>query len=318
MSPRDLPLWARGAAGALLIFAAWWLVSTAAIRATVGPSVALVSLGVVAAFILRGMHVPLDLWPRGPWRGVMPPGGVLATGLGFAAVIVLMRPPELSPLLRLLDGGVYVLVPAGAVAWGVALALVRQRSYLPWYGGAAAAALAPLVLSLVWGGGDPATPVSGVAWAASLRTLVFAATVGAAAGLVTEELALRRLLIGQPADAGLAVVVLAGVVAAAWHAVVGTALHGGGLPPVWVSVAAGSFAAGALYVLSGSLLVSALCNALVFGGAMALEVARPALQPAVTLVPQVAVALLLLGLVARRNGLLRGLTANRETHALSD
>ncbi len=62
MSQRDLPLWARGLAAALLIIASWWLVETDTLRGAVGDSIALVSLGIVTVSILQGMHLPLGLW----------------------------------------------------------------------------------------------------------------------------------------------------------------------------------------------------------------------------------------------------------------
>lgn len=302
MSPRDLPLWARAAAAVLLVFAGWWLASTAAIRGVVGPSVAPLSLGVVAGFILRGMHLPLDLWPAGPWRRRFATPAVLGVAAALAVVLVVAAPPPDTMARRVVDPGAFALVPVGAVAWGFGVALVRQRRYLPWYGVAGLAALAPLAVGLLAHGGG-----SGVAWDVAARTLVFTAGIAVAGALVTEEIALRRLLIGQPSGAGVVVVLLAAAVGAVWHVVVGASLGEGGLSPLWRAVAAGAFVAAPLYVLSRSLLVSALATGLGTGALVTLATLGALGDLTPVFLAQGTVALVLTALVARRNGIWRGL-----------
>lgn len=331
MSPRDLPLWARGAAAALLLFASWWLVGTAAIRDAVGNSVGLLSLGIVAAFILRGMHLPLDLWPPGPWRREFLTAIVVGVAALFGVSLALPRPGGVAELVVLLDRGVVVMVTAGAVAWGFGWAFVRQRAYLGWYVVGAVAAVVPFVVGvLALRMSERVLPFEVVPWDVVARVVVFAAAAGAAATLVTEELAFRRLLIGEPGRAGLVLVVVASAVAAVWHLVMRTALNPGD-GGVWLGVAVGAFIVGAVYVLSQSLLVSALCNAFTFAGMYALTLIDPVMPGTsgagdgltggmsgivlAAVVAEAAVAAVLLGLVAKRNGVLGGLVAARRGDA---
>ncbi len=331
MSPRDLPLWARAAAAGLLIVASWWLVRTETIRVAVGGSAALLSLGIVAGFILRGMHLPLDLWPRGAWRSSFATAAVVAIALAFAVPLVLTRPARVAELVVLLDRGVVAMVTVGVIVWGFAWAFVRQRPYAGWYAIGTAAALAPLLVAALWlrVGGD-AVLSNPLPWGDVVQVVVFAGVTGTAVSLVTEELAFRRLLIGEPTQAGLVVVVVAAAAAAAWHLVIGGSV-GAGARAVWLGAAVAAFVVGPVYVLSKSLLVSALCNALIIGGLYALDLVNPVgvaaadgwraavagvMRPA--LLTEAVLAAVLLALVARRNGVLTGLRPAGERHAPRD
>lgn len=264
MSPRDLPLWARGAAAPLLVVGSWWLLRTEPIRSPIGDSVALVALGVIAGSMLRGMHVPIALWPDGPWRRRFSSTTVVAVALAFAALAVLSRTVAPSTE-RSVDPGTYAVAAVGVVTWGVAWAMVRQRRYAPWFGIALAAGVLPALAvgattlfrdGLAVGCATGAGSCVGNA----VGAFAFPTVVGAATGLVTRELAFRRLLVGAPAAAGGVVIVLAATVEAIWVWVTGV-WPGAALGGPWWTAGAAAVAAGSLYALSGSLLASSVCSA---------------------------------------------------------
>ena len=340
LSQRDLPLWARGSAAGLMLFASWWLLSTEALRNALGDSIGLVSLGVVAIFILRGMRLPVGLWPDGPWRMRFSVPAVVGAAAVLAACILLFNPTGSDGLRARLDLGTSVAVVLGSVAWGFALALVRQRSFLGWYALAAGLALVPLLWSLIVaniGGGDEgfclfstqlgsggSTEAGARCDAAAAPSLLFLLAIGVTSRLVTEEVAFRRLLIGGPGRVGLVSVVGAGVVALGWYGVLawssaegsGTVLVGG----------LGALTAGGLYVLSGSLLVSAVHSATFAAGYSALSVARPlSAEPAGQIaagpslwVPALIIGVVLSALVARRNGLIGSVLRSERSNAPRD
>lgn len=326
MSQRDLPIWARGASALLLLFASWWLVNTEALRGVVGDSIAPLSLGIVAASILRGMGLPLGLWPSGPWRKAFAIRLVPVVALVFAIVIVLARASASVELLARLDRGTYVTVITGVVAWGFVWALVKQGPFLQWYALAAAAAVVPIVVALVLArlqdGGWPdfcflstREPSGATLCEISVaRGFLFLVAVDAATALVTVELAFRRLLIGLPRQAGLALILGAAAITGVW-----SALIVGGLPgitlPWWLAIV-GAVGAGCLYVLSGSLLVSGLYTALLSSSYYALDYGDPSFGDVASslfdigggvAVVHVVIVVAFGALVVRRNGLLGGI-----------
>lgn len=325
MPQLDLPLWARGVAAMLLVIAAWWLLHTETLHGLTGDAIAPLSLGVVAGFILRGMHLPFGLWPNGPWRKEFPTVVLLVVALVFGALIVATRPSRSAELTGLLTPGMFAIVVAGVLAWGFALAYVQQRGFLEWYLVAAVAGLAPwlvaVVGSTVGAGSDVAfcllstqggTEAAGCSTTA-VDAIVFLSVLGVAAGLVTTELAFRRLLIGHPDHAGLALVLASAAVALLWWLAVAPSLSGVAAP--WWLVALGAVGAGSVYVLSGTLLVASLYSALVTAGYASLIHATPVAADGTTppvlgweflAVHLVAAAVLAYG-VWRRRGLLRGL-----------
>jgi hypothetical protein len=264
LSPRDPPLWTRGVAAVLMIVASWWLRETDALRDAVGESIALLALAVVSASILRGMHLPLGLWPEGPWRERFARSVVVGAAVVFGVLVVALAPDKAIPQTSI-DAGMAALVTAGVVAWGFALGLVRQRRYLVWYALAVAAAAAPLIGAVV----------GGAVWTAgSWRSFGFLAAVGASSSLISLELAFRRLMIGQPDRAGLVLVLLGALPVAAWALLAAPLLPGFAASP-WLILGAGA-GAGCLYVLSGSLLVSSLYTGVLFASLGALTLAVPA------------------------------------------
>ncbi len=284
MSQRDLPLWARGLAAALLIIASWWLVETDTLRGAVGDSIALVSLGIVTVSILQGMHLPLGLWPEGPWRPRFSKSVVVAVAVAFGLCFVVFDPGS-DALFENIDTGVFVLVVLGVVGWGFSWAFVRQRSFAPWYAIGIAVALVPLVgglVGLALRTGEPAHLClwavregtdGSVCGAPALRTFGFMTAVCAASSLVTLELTFRRLLIGEPGRAGLVLVVAAAIPYGLWILLVAPNMPGLDAP-VWLGII-GAMVAGSLYALSRSLLVSALYSGAVFAGYEALVRAVP-------------------------------------------
>jgi hypothetical protein len=338
LSQHDLPLWARGATAGLVLFAAWWLLSTDVLRTAVGESLGLLCLGVISVFTLRGMHLPLSVWPDGPWRHHFSVIAVIGVAIAFAVLILIAGPNQPQELTARLDRGMIALVVIGAVFWGFAFGFVKQSPFLPWYIAAVFIALLPSIVSLVFGGGAAPTGGSMCVWNAGeigqngstevcrtavLPSLLFLVPVGAAAKLVTEELAFRRVLIGQPGSAGLAQVVCSSVVAAVWFALL-TWMDVSGSDSV-VLGGLGALTAGCLYALSGSLLVSALYSAVFSASYWSLRLSHTEsitdagrAVPASLWASAVAVGAVVAVLLVRRNGLLGNHNVQGERDASGD
>ena len=324
MPQLDLPLWARGVAAILLVIAAWWLLHTETLHGVAGDAIAPLSLGIVAGFILRGMHLPLGLWPNGPWRKEFATHMLLVVALIFGAFTVATRPSSSPELTGILTPGMFVMVVAGVVAWGAALACVEQRGYLQWYVVAAVAGLAPwlvAVAGLLVGGGESASfclvsthggPDAAGCSTTAVDALVFLTAIGVAGALITFELAFRRLLIGHPDHAGLVLVLASAAVAVLWWLAVAPSLSG--VTPPWWVLMLGAVGAGSVYVLSGTLLVASVYTGVVMAGYASLIHATPlAAGGTVPVVGWefVAVHVIAVGVLGygvwRRRGLLRGI-----------
>jgi hypothetical protein len=220
--------------------------------------------------------------------------------------------PRSEAVVGEIDRGVFALTVLGVVGWGFSWSLVRQAGYAGWFGLAATTGLAPFLVGLLEAGVAPGgglclfatTAESGCA-GATMRVFLFLVPAYAAIGLITFELTFRRLLIGLPRHAHtLAIAASAGLVAA-W-----TALVGGDVPLFavpWYVALLGALAAGSLYVLAGSLLVSSSCTALLYAGYIGLEVGRtvpPAGRVSAGYVAALAiVGLGLFGLAVREHGM---------------
>jgi hypothetical protein len=321
LSQRDLPLWARVVAALLLLVASWWLVHTDAVRDVAGDTIAVLALGIIAASILRGMHLPLGLWPAGPWRSHFSNTAMVGVALAFGGCVVAFAPSE--TLGGQLDPAMFITVVVGVIAWGIAWAMVRQHPYRWWYGIAVGLGLVPLLVGLLGTalpGGTPlclvvVAPVEqGTACEApALQTLVFLIAVVSPMALVTLEIAFRRLLIGQPHQAGLLLVLAAAAVHAGWLALVAPGTPAIGIP-WWIGggVAVG---AGALFSLSRSVLVSSVYTGVALASYEALVRATPVI-PGTDGAPvegwpyrsaALLVAILLAALVQRRCGVLTGI-----------
>lgn len=307
MSPHDLPLWARGLAVILLLVGAWWLSHNETAVRVVGESVGLLSLGVLAGFILRGMHLPLGLWADGPWREEFSLPAALTTGGIFGGFLIVARLGGAAAPVATLDSAIQLAAVGGVAGWGLAVAFVRQQPFLRWYGVAIAAALAPLVTGVVTGSVRAPATDGALAFAALL-------SVFAASSLVTVELGFRRLLIGRAARPGLAVVAAAAGAWVLWVEMAGTGPHHG-----LVELALVGLVAGSLYALSGSLLVSALYSGMV--SATHAVLLPPPVADAAT--PEILAAhgvfvLVLGGVVWKRQGVLGNLRAEGAADAAGD
>jgi len=319
---RDLPLWARGLVGALVFGAPAWMLHIEVLRSAAGSSVALVALGIVSASSLGGMHVPLGLWPEGPWRTRFSVGVVVGVASAFAIVMV-GADPTAPDVLALVDRGAFTLVVVGVVGWGLAWAFVRQRVATGWYGVATAAGVLPFLVGIVELAAAPdGVCLFGVDAAdgcsvPTVRTFLFLLPMYAAISLVTLDLTFRRFMIGWPDRADAVLVLASALVCGLWVLAVGS-----DVPlvatPWWIAVLAAA-SAGAVYVLSGSLLVASYLTGLVYAATMALRVARPGGSLADVTGPgpvygaALAVsAAALVGLLIRRRGLAVPWLRNRE------
>jgi len=320
-----------------MLFASWWLLATQALVDFVGASIAAVGLGVIGASILRGLHLPLRLWPDGPWRGTFSSLAVVGSGVVVAALVWLSNAGMYPSLHDMLDPGTGLAVVAGTLAWGFAVALVRQRSYWRWFGLALAAGLGPyLVALLVMGGShtgicfisaravEPDGTETLRCAAPVLPSLLYVAALGTAMMLVTEEVAFRRVLLGGSGRTGAVSVIAAAIVAFLWYGLVARAGEAGITLAVLGGV--GALGAGSLYVLSRSLLVSALYSGSFTAGYWALTYGRavpdalpigPTVHTSAWLVMVVVVGILLVS-VYRRHGLTGDLLEAAEPDAAGD
>lgn len=321
MSPRDLPVWARGATGLLVLAAGWFAGRSEDLNAALGYSVVEVSAGVVAVSILLGMRLPLDLWPRAPKRQQVSIPAALAVAIVMGGLILVSRPIGLSSVLLETDLLGVLAIVVGGTAWALAWGVTNQSSFLRWYGTAVLVAAAPTLLAvLVMVARYGELPTVRV-WPL-LQVASFFLVAGAAGSLVTQELAFRRLLIGQSGDAGLLTVMVAAVLFGLWRAVIPETA--GGFGRTFLVMSLSGFVMGSLYLLSRSLLVPALYQGVQSGIARGLQLstvdergteAYTAGLWLVAAVATTAIAMVMGYHVLRRAGLLGSLKPHREADA---
>ncbi len=323
MSLRDLPVWSRGVSALLVLIAGWYIPRAEGLATTVGNSAFELGAGVVAVSLLLGMRLPFDLWPQQPERErfSLPVAWVVAAGMGL--LILVSRSSGVPEILAETDRGLLVMVVAGGTVWAVGWGRIRQRAFLRWYAIAGAAAVIPLIVRVVaMAIQDRGLPA--VHTATFLQVGGFFLVAGAAGALVTQELAFRRLLIGQAGDSGLAVVLIAAVVFGAWLAVVPD--PPGGVLQAGMSGALHGVVLGSLYTLSRSLLVPAVYQGVTTAGLRAFDTAAVPVEGAtgvadvavVGMVVTAIVGAILAYQVLRQSGFLGLLTRRHLSDAASD
>ena len=257
LSPRDLPVWSRGVAAGLTLLAAWHIPRTEQLVTFMGYSALEISTGVVAVAILLGMGLPLALWPQYPARDRFSQLAALTVAVVLGVLMIASGPSDLPASMVETEKGLAVAVIVGSAVWSLAWGQVHHRMVLRWYGMAALAAIAPVLIGLITmaaqDGGLPPLQTDVL-----LPVAAFFLVVGTTGALVTQELAFRRVLIGQAGDAGLATVLVAAVLFGAWN-VVAPDPPGGVLQAAVLGSLRG-IVLGSLYSLSRSLLVPALCH----------------------------------------------------------
>ena len=252
MSQHDLPVWARVLSLPLMIGATWYVERLDTVVGLVGESLPLVTVGVVGATMILGMRAPLNLWPPGPSRRKFSLNLGFLPGIVLSVLILLSIGTDAPRMATEFDRGALVLTVIGGASWAVAVAMTEQLHYLKWYGAAVLVAIVPELLAYV------ATPRLGLAQSSAFEFGAYAFFAGTAISgfLVTQELAFRRVIVGDPARAGVLALLGSAGAYGLWHA---AAVPGAG--PWLLHVTAGmatGLAGGALFVLSESLLVSAV------------------------------------------------------------
>ena len=298
-----------------MLLAAWHIPRTEQLVTFIGYSALEISTGVVAIAILLGMGLPLDLWPQYPARARFSQPAALAAAVVLGVLMIASGPSDLPASMIETEKGLVVAVIVGSAVWSLAWGQVHHRWVLRWYGIAALAAVGPVLIGLITmtaqDGGLPPLQ-TGVL----LRAAAFFVVVGSAGALVTQELAFRRVLIGQAGDAGLATVLIAAALFGAWSAVAPD--PPGGVLQVAVLGSLRGVVLGCLYSLSRSLLVPALCHGAWLAAIHSIGVATTltedgqALEDRMTsvIVATAVVAVVLAYQVSRRSGFV-GILARR-------
>ena len=298
LSSRDLPLWARGTTAAFLMLGAWFSTQYQSFIAMVGGSVVEISAGVIAFSILLGMRLPLDLWPRAPRRETFSIPLAILVALVLGGLILVATSTRLPAAFLETDRSAVAVVVVGGTAMALGWGRVRQRAYARWYLVAAICAVVPVTLGML--GLAVRGEVSSFNPSVFLQAACLFSVIGAAGSLVTQEIAFRRLLIGQSGDAGLIVVLMAAAVFGLWHAIIPT--EGTSVPSVLQGTANG-VVLGSLYILSRSLLVPAAFHGIQSGmikgfyAAARTDTGQP-LEPGLLWIPIVLVTLITGGFLA--------------------
>jgi len=245
-------VWAR-AITAVLLLAGGWFSARSGLGDVLGAWVVDLSAGVIAVSVLLGMRLPLDLWPRAPNRE--PFSITLALSVAFLlGLLVLLGGPIAGVFAEEGQYGAIVALVIGSVAITLATGRTKLEAFGRWFGIAVGCAVVPVAVGIiVLAFQGPA--FSSFDIAPFLRGVSFFVALGFGASLVTQELAFRRLLIGQSGDAGLVAVLLAALLFGVWHAA--NPIETAGVLSALLSGTAGGLVAGSLYILSRSLLVPA-------------------------------------------------------------
>lgn len=218
-------------------------------------------IGAVAIAVIRAKRLPYGLWPTSAQRTRLSPLWALVpiavTGTLFWTAQEIGRSiiPEFPSNVVLL---------AGVVAWTLSWGKSRQRPSGKWYGLAAGAALLP-IMATAW---VLRTRIGVLPTEVLVPSVHYWAIPAICGALVTSELVFRRMLIGPTPAATLRLVIGSAVVSMLWVWVGSYSLEGFLFESLTIFPAA--MVAGSLYVLSGSLLVSAVYSGLFAGAQIAL------------------------------------------------
>lgn len=254
MSSSELPLWQRIILAAMLIAAAWFF-KEADFLANAGASAVQLVAGLAAVSMCLGGDVPLGLWPARFKRDSFAWGSALLLAIVGALVVAFFGRGGLVAGEWAQDkGGIVALVFGGAV-WSAALGASKMPPHRRWLAIAAIGGILPGIGGILW--------VRSVDWMAlSVDGYTLVASVGfflvakTALVLVADELAFRRVLVGRTGGAGLLMVLVGAFVYGIWATFLPEA--GPNLLAVFLSGFARGVAAGSLYVLSRSLLISSV------------------------------------------------------------
>ena len=264
---RELSLRMRGITAVLLVGGGWFAVRSERIVALLGDATAYLSAGIIVVCVLIGVRASLGLWSPDQTRSVFSaPLGLLVAAVAAGVVLATGRTGLPEQLVRPSLGTAALFVMGGA-AWAVSVGRARLAPAAPWFGVAVAAAIVPVTIAAapmgIW------NAAAGTSVFNLFGTFVFWSTVLGAGSFITTEVAFRSVLVGQDAQGGLLLVAGAAVVFGLWYGVTSTG------SPLISGLGAASFGltAGALYVLSGSLFVSAAFHGLQLGAVGALVTA---------------------------------------------
>lgn len=247
MNSDSLPLAHRSVAIVVFFAVGWLVVGSERLLELGGDGIVPVGVGLVAASVLLGAQLPLGLWParlhrkRFDWR----PGAIWAGAVG--GLVVLTARSELAELWLGWNRGATIGMVLGGAAVAAGLGMTRLRPQFVWFGLALGLALIPGI-----GGTILST---GVDFPAAVRALGFFAVAEIGRVYVTEELGFRRLMLRR--DSSLVEVLAVGVAYALWVSLFVNWTISPWEMVLFAAVPAG-LGAGVLYVLSGSLMVSAL------------------------------------------------------------
>jgi hypothetical protein len=254
LSSSELPLWQRITVAAMLIGVAWFVKESETLMSGVGESAVQLTAGVAALSVLLGGGVVPGLWPVRLKRASFSwPAALLLSAVG-ALVIVLASDGGLAANEWQFDkGGALGLVVGGAV-WSAAFGASKLPRPHLWIPVAVGGGLLPGIVGIsVLRAGDRILSVDGNMLLSLVGFLLVAETARA---LVADELAFRRMLVGRTGGVGLLMVAVGAFVYGIWCTFLPEA--GTNLLLAFLMGFARGIAAGSLYVMSRSLLVSSV------------------------------------------------------------
>ncbi len=247
----------------MLVATAWFVKESAFVTEHAGESAVRLTVGIAAFSVLLGTKVPVGLWPARLKRERFSWGPALLLGTVGAALIALAGRGGVAEGQWAADRGGVLLVVVGAAFWTAILGVSKFPREKLWLALAIIGGSLPAITSL-WLVRIEDPMVVSADGNSLVAAVGFFAVAGIASALVTDELAFRRLLVGRTGGVGLMMVALGAFVYGIWNTFL-PAESGGLLAAFGLGFARGIIA-GALYVLSRSLLVSSVFTGLTIAG----------------------------------------------------